>query len=99
MTMRVGIQPLALEHYCSVSAGSCLTTLLKALISLQTTTTCLLTPKNSLGSQHFFSNVELMEGVNTWLSSQAADLFDTDTQKLFPQYDKCLTSGGDYVEK
>jgi hypothetical protein len=26
-------------------------------------------------------------------------LFDTDIQKLFPRYDKCLNSGGDYVEK
>jgi hypothetical protein len=29
----------------------------------------------------------------------AADFFVTGIQKLFPQYDKYLTSGGDYVEK
>jgi hypothetical protein len=35
----------------------------------------------------------LMEGVKTWLSSMAADLFDTGIQKLIPWYDKCLNSG------
>jgi hypothetical protein len=40
-----------------------------------------------------------MEGVKMWLSSQVADFFDADTQKLVPQYDKCLESGGDYTEK
>jgi hypothetical protein len=52
-----------------------------------------------LGSQHFTNNEEVMEGVITWLSSQAADLFDTGIQKLIPQYNKCLNSGNDYVEK
>jgi hypothetical protein len=28
-----------------------------------------------------------------------ADFFDTGIQKLIPQHDKCLNSGGDYVEK
>jgi histone-lysine N-methyltransferase SETMAR len=50
--------------------------------------------KNWLGSQHFSSNEELVEGVKTWLSSQAADI-----QKLIPQYDKCLNSGVDSIEK
>jgi hypothetical protein len=50
-----------------------------------------------VGSQRFKNN-ELMEGVKTWLSSQAADFFDTGTQKLIPRY-KRLNSGGDYVEK
>jgi hypothetical protein len=40
-----------------------------------------------------------MEGVKTWLSSQAADFFDTGIQKFIPQYDKCLNSGGDHIEK
>jgi hypothetical protein len=42
--------------------------------------------------------MELMEGIKTWLSSQTADFFDTGIQKFIPQY-KCLSSGGDYVEK
>jgi hypothetical protein len=52
-----------------------------------------------LESQHFKNNEELMEGVKTWLSSMMADFFDTGIQKLIPQYEKCLNSGGDYVEK
>jgi polysaccharide deacetylase 2 family uncharacterized protein YibQ len=40
--------------------------------------------KNWLGSQHFNSNEELMEGEKTWLSSQAADFIDTSAQKLIP---------------
>jgi hypothetical protein len=57
--------------------------------------TCL---KNWLVSQHFSNNEELLEGVKKWLSSQAANFFDRHT-KLIPLYDKCLNSGGDYVEK
>jgi hypothetical protein len=40
-----------------------------------------------------------MEGVKTWLSSQAADFFDTGIQKRIPWYYKCLSSVGDYIEK
>jgi hypothetical protein len=35
----------------------------------------------------------------TWQSSQAADFLGTGTQKLIPQYVKCLNSSTDYVEK
>jgi hypothetical protein len=49
--------------------------------------------KSWLESQRFKNN-ELMEGVKTWLSSQAADFFDTGIQKLIPQYDKYLNSIG-----
>jgi hypothetical protein len=54
--------------------------------------------KNWLVSQRF-NNDELMEGVKTRLSSQAADFFDTGIQKFIPRYDKCLSSSGDYIEK
>jgi hypothetical protein len=54
--------------------------------------------KNWLWSQRFNNNEELMEGVNTSLSSQAADFLDICIQELISQY-KCLNSGGDYVEK
>jgi hypothetical protein len=53
--------------------------------------------KNWLRSQHFNYN-EVMEGVKTWLGSQAADLFDTGMQKLIPQY-KCPNSGSVHAEK
>jgi hypothetical protein len=55
--------------------------------------------KSWLRSQRFNKNEELMEVVKTWLSSQAADFFDTGIQNLIPQYNKCLNSGCDYVEK
>jgi hypothetical protein len=54
--------------------------------------------KNWLGLQRFSNNEQLMEGVKSWLSSQAADFYDTGIQELFPRY-KCLNSGGDYVGK
>jgi hypothetical protein len=37
--------------------------------------------KKWLSSQRFSDNEELMEGVKTWLSSQAADFFDTGITK------------------
>jgi histone-lysine N-methyltransferase SETMAR len=55
--------------------------------------------KNWLGSLRFSNDEELMESVKTCLSSQAANFFDTGTQKLIPRYDKCFNSGGDYVEE
>jgi histone-lysine N-methyltransferase SETMAR len=54
--------------------------------------------KNLLESQRFNNNEEFTEGVKTWLSSQAADFFDTGIQKLIPRY-KSLNSGDDDVEK
>jgi hypothetical protein len=34
-----------------------------------------------------------------WVKTLAADFFDEGIQKLVPRYDKCLSLGGDYVEK
>lgn len=48
-----------------------------------------------LATQRFQTNEELKTGVNTWLSSLAATIFDEGV----PRYDKCLNLGGDYVEK
>jgi histone-lysine N-methyltransferase SETMAR len=53
--------------------------------------------KNWLGPQCFSNNEELMEGVKTWLSSQAINFFDTGIQNLIPRY-KCIGSNSDYVE-
>jgi hypothetical protein len=44
--------------------------------------------KRWLTSQRF-SNNELMEGVKTWLNSQAADFFDTDIQ----EFEECRLLG------
>jgi hypothetical protein len=54
--------------------------------------------KNLLKLQHFNNN-EFVECVKMWLSSEMADFFNTGIRKLIPQYDKCLSSSGDYVEK
>jgi hypothetical protein len=40
--------------------------------------------KNGLILQRFNNNEELMDGVKTWLYSQAADFIHTGIQKLFP---------------
>jgi hypothetical protein len=55
-------------------------------------------PKEWLWLQ-YFNNNELMESVKTWLSSQAANFFDTSIHKLIPWYDKYLSSSSYYVEK
>ena len=36
--------------------------------------------------------------VTQWFQYQAADFYDTATQKLAKQYDKFLNFGGEYVE-
>jgi transposase len=54
--------------------------------------------KNWLRSQRFNNNEEFKEGGEASLSSQAADFFDTDIQKLIPRHDSYLNSGGDHVE-
>jgi hypothetical protein len=61
------IELLALKNCCSISTGSCLTTLFTAPISLRVTTTSLLVIylKNLLKSQHFNNNEKLMESVKT----------------------------------
>jgi histone-lysine N-methyltransferase SETMAR len=52
-----------------------------------------------LGTQHFHTNKELMDGVKHWLHNLAALFFDKGLQKLVSRYDKCLNVDGNYVEK
>jgi histone-lysine N-methyltransferase SETMAR len=49
--------------------------------------------------QRFENDREAETVVAQWFQSQAADFYDTGIQKLVPRYDKCLNSGGEYVEK
>jgi transposase len=49
--------------------------------------------KEWLGPQHFTNNDELMEGVKTWLSSQAADFLDTGIKNLILLYNNCFKFG------
>jgi hypothetical protein len=51
--------------------------------------------KNRSRSQNFNNNEEFIEGVKMWLSSQAADFFDTGVCDILPRHDKSLSSGGD----
>jgi hypothetical protein len=55
--------------------------------------------KHRLRSQRFNNNEELMEGVKMWLTSQTTDFFGTGKQNSIPRHDKCLNSGGDYIDK
>jgi histone-lysine N-methyltransferase SETMAR len=54
--------------------------------------------ENWLRSRLINNNEELMEVLKTWLSSQAANFFDTGTQKHIPRYDRCLNLCDDHVE-
>jgi hypothetical protein len=93
MTVRVRIHLLALEHFNWELFGHPPYVPDQAPSDYQLFTYL----KNWLRSQRFDNN-ELMEGVKTWLSSQAADLFDTGIRKFIPRY-KCPNSGGDCVGK
>ena len=49
--------------------------------------------------ERFGNDEELKTSVTRWFHSQAAEFYDSGIQKLIPRYDKCLNSGGCYVEK
>jgi hypothetical protein len=53
---------------------------------------------HKFAQDEFNNNEELMEDVKMWLTSMAADFFDTGIQKRVPRYN-CLNSGSDYIEK
>jgi hypothetical protein len=79
MSVPILVQLVALQHCWSISTGSCLTTLLTALISLRVTTVL-----PTLGSQLSNNKEELMKGVKIYLSSQAEVFSDTGIHKLIP---------------
>jgi hypothetical protein len=55
--------------------------------------------KNFLGGRRVHIDSEVKEAVNKWFASQAASFYNVGIQKLVPRYNKCLNSGGNYVEK
>nr|XP_042912071.1 histone-lysine N-methyltransferase SETMAR-like [Parasteatoda tepidariorum] len=56
--------------------------------------------KKFLSSGERFGNDEEPKmSVTRWFHSQAAEFYDSGMQKFIPRYDKCLISGGRYVEK
>jgi hypothetical protein len=68
----------------TISTGSCLATLLNSPDLNPSDYHLFANLKNWLRSQCFNNNEELMEGVKTWMRSQAADFIDIDIQKLIP---------------
>jgi hypothetical protein len=55
--------------------------------------------KRFLAAERFSSDDEVKTVVQHWVKTLAADFFDEEIQKLVPRYDRCLSLGGDYVEK
>jgi hypothetical protein len=42
---------------------------------------------------------EVQEEALTWFKVQAADFYDSGTQKLVPRLNNCFDNAGEYVEK
>jgi hypothetical protein len=55
--------------------------------------------KRFLAAERFSSDDDVKTAVQHWVKTLATDFFDEGIQKLVPRYDKCLSLGGDYVEK
>jgi len=55
--------------------------------------------KKSLGGKRFDDDDDLKDVVQKRLTSQAAAFYEEGIQKLVPRFDKCLSNGGEYVEK
>jgi hypothetical protein len=96
MTICVHIHMLALQHCWSISTGNCLTTLLRALILLRATNTCL--PTRGTGWDYRTWKI-----MSWWKVSKVAEL--TSGWVLWQAYknlfwdNKSLSSSGDYIEK
>jgi hypothetical protein len=54
--------------------------------------------KTFLGGLQFHDD-KAKEAINTCFALQVASFYDAGIQKVVPRYDKCLHSGGNYVEK
>jgi hypothetical protein len=52
-----------------------------------------------IGVWRYHDNSEVKESINTLFALQAASFYDAGIQKLVPSYDKCLSNGGNYIEK
>jgi hypothetical protein len=55
--------------------------------------------KKHLAGKKFDDDDEVQKEVMTWFNGEAADFYDSGTQKLVPRLSKCLNNAGDYVEK
>ena len=54
--------------------------------------------KKFLGGKRFDDDNDLKDAVQKWLTSRTVAFYDG-IQTLVPRYDKCLSNGGEYVEK
>jgi hypothetical protein len=52
-----------------------------------------------LSTERFSSDSEVKTALQHWVKTLAADFFEEGTQKLLPRNYRCLSFGGDYVEK
>jgi hypothetical protein len=55
--------------------------------------------KKHLAGKKFDDDAEVQEEIMTWFKGQAADVYDSEIQKLIPRLNKCLDNAGDCVEK
>jgi hypothetical protein len=55
--------------------------------------------KQNLGCEKFKDDSETERVVTWWLITEDTDFYQQRTDKLAPQCDKCVSCGGDYVEK
>jgi hypothetical protein len=55
--------------------------------------------KKHLAGKTFDDGDEVQAEVMTWFKGQAADFYDSGTEKLVPGLNKCLGNAGDHVEK
>ena len=55
--------------------------------------------KKLLGGKRLDGDDDLKDTVQKWLTSKAAAFYEEGIQKLVSRYDKCLSNGGEYVEK
>jgi hypothetical protein len=55
--------------------------------------------KDGLRGQHFADNDAVTAAVRKWFASAGADFYECGIQTLVHRWQKCITNGGDYVEK
>jgi hypothetical protein len=55
--------------------------------------------KNFVASQDLTECEALRSTIENWLNTQAVVFCGEGMQKLVPRYDKCLSSGGEHVER
>jgi histone-lysine N-methyltransferase SETMAR len=55
--------------------------------------------KDHLAGHKFSNDDDVKTAVTGWLKLQGTEFYEAGIDKLVPRMDKCLSLGGDYVEK